>query len=350
MDERIMKKLYETFRLSTRQGQGGMTFKYVPNEDVINRMNEVFKGNWSTTIKDKDVVDDQVVVEVEVSVFDPDGGIKYSHTGFGSQQIMRYNSGPNQGKIIDIGNAYKGALAKSIVNACTRWGVGLFKERNPYGMDNITMVAESQEDSAKVPVMAPPVAPAAAPPAPASNIPVQPTPQPAQVAQPVPVAQAAPVPPAAPVAPVVSAPASVPVPEMSTQPVVETMATFPPPASANQTVQAEVSVVQEPAPVEMPKIPTPNMASQPQTAPAAVPVQELPSSSNEGLAGVGISDVQRVALNGILSMNSANYNELAQEAFAANNINKAIPNKEDLSYDEAVVVIKYGNDKYRKTK
>jgi len=37
MHEDILKKLYETFVLSSRKGTGGMTFKYVPNEDVINR-------------------------------------------------------------------------------------------------------------------------------------------------------------------------------------------------------------------------------------------------------------------------------------------------------------------------
>ena len=39
-----------------------------------------------------------------------------------------------------------------------------------------------------------------------------------------------------------------------------------------------------------------------------------------------------------------------EEAFAANNINKPVPNREDLNYEEAVVVIKFGNDKYRKNR
>jgi len=68
MHEDTMKELYKMFKLSTRQGAGGMTFKYVPNEAVINRMNEVFKGDWSTKINFRDIVDDQVIVEVEVSV------------------------------------------------------------------------------------------------------------------------------------------------------------------------------------------------------------------------------------------------------------------------------------------
>jgi recombination DNA repair RAD52 pathway protein len=63
MREDILKQLYETFQLREREGQGGMRFKYVPNEDVINRMNKIFKGDWSTEVKDKNIVDDQVILD-----------------------------------------------------------------------------------------------------------------------------------------------------------------------------------------------------------------------------------------------------------------------------------------------
>ena len=49
-------------------------------------------------------------------------------------------------------------------------------------------------------------------------------------------------------------------------------------------------------------------------------------------------------------MNNANYEELAKEAFTASGINKPVPTKENLSYEEAVIVIKYGNEKYRKNR
>jgi len=360
MHEDILKKLYETFVLSSRKGTGGMTFKYVPNEDVINRMNSVFSGNWSTEIRDKEVIDDQVVVEVLVSVTDPAENIVYRHTGFGSQQIMRYNSGPNQGKIIDIGNAYKGALAKAIVNACTRWGVGLFKERNPYGADNITMVAESQAEVAMAPVLAPATPPVMAPvetpsvvatPTTAAATPspytiettaVPAAPMPPTTASPTPspykIETTAPptiveTPPTIVVAPPVVEGPTVPMPA-----VVETMTTFPPPISPDQPVSANISLKQE-----LPKIPTPATATVPTTP-------TLPLSTDEGLSGIEISDVQKVALNGILTMNNAEYVPLAEEAFAANGISKPVPNREALNYEEAVVVIKFGNDKYRKNR
>jgi len=348
MHEDIMKKLYGTFVLSTRQGQGGMTFKYVPNEDVINRMNDTFQGNWSTFVKFRDVMDDQVILEVEVKVVDPDTQMSHSHTGFGSQQIMRYKSGPNANQIIDIGNGYKGALAKAIVNACTRWGVGLFKESNPM---NEVGLPETPTMPTIPPAIVAPAAPAPAMPAPVPDttatgpMPAMPTTTAAPPA-PLPPTSASPTP--SPYAIETTAPVEVVVPAVPMPPmvgapvVVENTTTFPPPLISEQPVAAHINLTQEAGP-EMPKIPAPAVNTVPVTP-------ELPLSRDEGLSGIRISDVQKVALNGILTMNNAEYAPLAEEAFAANNINKPVPNREDLNYEEAVVVIKFGNDKYRKNR
>jgi len=343
MRDEIMQELYKTFKLSTRQGSGGMTFKYVPNEAVINRMNEVFKGNWSTVIKHKDIIDDQVIVEVEVSVLDPDDGVRqHSHTGFGSQQIMRYNSGQNKGKIIDIGNAYKSALAKSIVNACTRWGVGLYKESNPYGVEDEVETPTMTVEIPAIPTQLPPVStptpmPAVQPPA--VDTTATPPPSPYTIETTAAPVVIPPPPTAVEVPTMVEAPPVV-LPEPST---IETITTFTPPLVPEQPVSAHISVVQEAQP-EMPKIPAPIVNTVPPQAP------EIPFSDDGGLGSIGISDVQKVALNGILTMNNAEYAPLAKEAFEASGINKAIPNRENLNYEEAVVVIKFGNEKYRKTR
>lgn len=343
MNEDTLKQLYETFTLSEREGQGGMKFKYVPNEDVVNRMNKIFMGNWSTEVRDKDIVDDQVVLEVRVSITDPEDSRVHTHTGFGSQQIMRYTKGPNAGKIIDIGNAYKGALSKAIVNACTRWGVGLFKERNAYEIDNITPVEENGSAPALGPIMIPTVSvpettPVAYPTPTVPDTTAAPAPTPYKINE---TATAAPLF-APPVARVTAAMPSVPaVP--TPVPVVEVTTDFPPvpPSTSNQTVSAAIAVTQ--APVEtMPKIPIPN--EEPSIVVPATP--DLPFSIQPN--GDKISDVQRVALNGILSMRNIQYEDLAKEAFDFKGITKPIPNKEELSYEDAVVVIKFGNDKYRK--
>lgn len=326
MNEKALNKLYETFELKSRKGTGGMIFKYVPNEDVINRMNQTFQGNWSTDVRFKDIIDDQVVMEVVVSILDPETGKHFEHTGYGSSQIQRYKDGPNAGKIIDIGNAYKGALAKGIVNACTRWGVGLFKEHN--AMDD---TGETDYSEPSIPTMQSPQtvqSPAAPWPPQAAAPPVVPKPTPA------PAAVVAPAPPA----PNVAAPKAAMMPPSSP---VNQAPGFPP--GVPQSVSNSISVSQNPAPAAapkaMPSFPGPNMT------PPATP--EVPFSKQEN--NNGITDVQRVALNGILSMmGGIQYEDLAAEAFAANNIDKAVPAKKDLSYEDAVIVIKYGNDKYRK--
>lgn len=345
MEETILKNLYETFDLKERKGQGGMVFRYVPNEDVINRMNKVFQGNWSTKVIDKDVVDDQVIIEVQVNIYDEASECEYTHTGFGSQQIMRYSSGPNAGKIIDIGNAYKGALAKGIVNACTRWGVGLFKERNPYEMDNVTMVADDTPAPKSVPVMSPAVPPAAAAPVPPKAVHVAPPTTGGGTTNIVPPSTSA-MPPAA-VPPPSTAAAPVPPINTSATPppsVFESKTTAPAMPMPGSTVSTTLKIEQE-----KPAQPLPNF-----TPPNTTPAPErptLPMSNGGGnLDAVGISDVQRVALNGILSMNNAKYDELAREAFDSKGMSQAVPPKEQLSYEEAVVVIKYGNDKFRKNR
>jgi hypothetical protein len=356
MNEEILKELYETFNLKERVGTGGMKFKYVPNEDVINRMNKVFKGNWSTKVMDKDIVDDQVIVEVQVDVIDPDTNVEHIHTGFGSQQIMRYNSGPNAGKIIDIGNAYKGALAKAIVNACTRWGVGLFKERNPYEMDNITLISDNNSDLDSVPVMASRPMPMPAP----NSAPTKSMPAP----RPMPVASVS-----APSPAVRNVPAARPMPAppnnivVAPAPTIETTKFTPAPPAPNQTVSASINVSQ--APIEnksetmpMPKMPSPSLeAPRPVPKPTTeapttptLPMGGAPVADNNGLDKIGISDVQRVALNGILSMNKVEYEPLAREAFDSKGMAQPVPPKSGLTYEEAVVVIKYGNDKFRKNR
>lgn len=296
-----LNKLYEELPLKERKGQGNMIFKYVANEDVIDRMNKVFNGNWSTEVKHKEIVEDQVLVEVLVTAEDSETNMLYSHTGFGSQQIMRYKDGPNSGKIIDISNGFKSALSKAIVSACTRWGVGLFKESWGAGPVGVSNTPNTPAPMPNVPAV----------PNPTPQIPVNPNPAPPAPANP----QLAPPP------------------------------TFTVPAGPNMPVSNSVSVAQTPVennPAPLPPTPNPPVVN-------AVPsTPEVPfTDRNEDL--IGFSDVQRVALNGILNMRGIKYNDLAKEAFEAKGIDKPIPPKESLNYEDAVVIIKYGNDKYRKT-
>jgi len=128
MDDRILKQLYEPFKLHERKGVGNKIFKYVPSEDIVDRMNKVFKGSWSTEVQEKEIIEDQILLCVRVSVTDPIESKMYWHDGYASHPIARYTSGPNNGKPVDIGNSFKSAMSKAIKTAVSKWGVALYLE------------------------------------------------------------------------------------------------------------------------------------------------------------------------------------------------------------------------------
>jgi hypothetical protein len=107
----------------------------------------------------------------------------------------------------------------------------------------------------------------------------------------------------------------------------------------------------EPAPqYAQPSTPPAPATPAPSTQPLA---QELPMSKVETIAQPGggedlISDVQKAALQSILSMQGVEYETLVREAFEVNGLDgKNVPGQDDLTYTQAVYVVKYGNDKFR---
>lgn len=124
MDREVLNALAQPFDVKTRQGQGGVTFKYVESDDIIERMNTVFEGKWSTEVVHQEICEDQFLVRVRVSIVDACGD-KFVHEGYASHQVMRFKSGPNAGKMMDIGNGFRSAMSKAIKTACSRWGVAL---------------------------------------------------------------------------------------------------------------------------------------------------------------------------------------------------------------------------------
>jgi len=129
MDNSILESLSKPFDIKERRGLGNKTFKYVATEDIVDRMNTVFNGDWSTEVRSSSVVEDQVLMCVRVTVSIADGRFIF-HDGYASHAIARYSSGVNNGKVIDIGNAYKSAMSKAIKTAVVKWGVGLYLEQS----------------------------------------------------------------------------------------------------------------------------------------------------------------------------------------------------------------------------
>jgi len=130
MNKKVLEELERSFKLKARKGLGGKIFKYVPSEDIVDRMNRVFEGEWSTEVIDSEIIEDSVLVCVRVHVKDHQENTIYYHDGYASHPLSRYTGGDNKGKIIDVGNSYRSAVSKAIKTACTRWGVALYLEEN----------------------------------------------------------------------------------------------------------------------------------------------------------------------------------------------------------------------------
>jgi hypothetical protein len=241
-----------------------------------------------------------------VVVEDPETKIIFYHEGYGGH--MSAGGEP--------GSAFKSAYSKALANACRRWGVGLY-------------LAEQTERSvveSKPPTVnnTPPVV---------NNAP--------------PVVNAPPKEIADMVAPPVAQNIAPPVPVQSPQPVFNA-----PPVVSDTTLQQVV--IEKPEPVnEIPKIPKPmpHGAPLPGVKPPLTtvenPIADI-SEPNNGLGTTenfdGISDVQKIAIQSFFDMRGLKYEDLASGA-----LNRT-PDINTLTHDEAVSVIQYGNDLYKKQK
>lgn len=310
MNNTTLDKLYKPVTKKERQGPGGKMYAYTPSQDVIDRMNRTFKGNWSTNVTHQEVLEDQVLIRVTVTATDPEDELSrsYSHDGFGSSLIARYSYGDNKGKAMDIGNIFKSAEAKAIVNACKRFGVSLLDEE------------QGQTSSAPSNVAIPDgfigheTAPAPETPRPTEQV----------------------------ITPF----------ELDMRKVEEMKASMPSITPPSKNIEPVAPVT--PAPV----IPVPentvgkpsaqdDLFPKPDTEDAPQPEAQLAGHLEPDKPGT-MSDVQLAAIKFRIEQNGFNYQELTQEAFAQAGLpTDNIPEKEDLSYNQAVIIIKYSNEKQR---
>ncbi len=293
MHEKTLEELYKTFKLKARAGQGGKTFKYVPSSDIMDRMNKIFKGNWSTEVVKSEIIGDQVLVLVRVMAKDPneEGGIVYFHEGYASHPLAKFSGGAKQGQIIDAGNSYRSAMSKAVKAAVTKWGVGLYLE----GDDSESTTTEE----------AAPTGPVGYNPPPATR-PENPV-----------------IPPKAPVVAKTTASTSVPPSvgaDISYIPPVET--TKAPPMNAPPVFTNEEPIVEA-------------TFTPPITADTAVAVE------------VGTEDmtpVQKVAIETILLSHGMDFPTLASKAIVDRTDNLPTSIEGRVDYHDAVKIIQYGNN------
>jgi len=285
MDERILEQLYQPFELRERKGVGNKVFKYVTSEDIVDRMNKAFKGNWSTEVKKAEVIEDQVLMCVRVSAQDPtdaDARLQW-HDGYASHPIARYTSGPNNGKMIDIGNTYKSAMSKAIKTAVAKWGVALYLD---------------QESNSDAPT---PDVPVVTPTAPAPTTPAKPKIEP----------------------PVVAGP-PVGGPPIMKGPPIDT------PSVSKSTMDGSPSRFQPP------------VFTVDNTDPSLKDGGlDIPSGLDGG-GGEKLTPVQRVAVETIMSVNNMTFHDLlVKSLLREDNLPQSL---DDISYLDAVTIIQYGNN------
>jgi len=189
---------------------------------------------------------------------------------------------------LEAGSPFKAAYSKALKDACKKWGIGLYLEEEDQSSFSppITNTNPVVDKSNVPPISKPTVTP---------SIP--------------------------------STTSTQSIPHSTSMPTFPTQSVQTPPAQPRTVI-----------------IPTP---TQPVTESSTQIPFAVPETPNAGPSG--ISDIQKVALGGIITSKGIAFEELAKEAFTAHSIVKdPFPSRDDLTYDEAVLIIKYGNDKFRK--
>jgi hypothetical protein len=157
--------------IKMRAGRGGMQFAYVEHGYVTERLNLVFGFNWDFEIRDKQILDDEVIVEARLTVRTP-GGQTIVKTQFGGAEIKRHASGPRSGRPLSIADDYKAAASDALKKCASLLGIGL----DLYGRDRPDEAAAEEaprpaRPSTPVPASAPAPLVGAPGPAPAAPVP-----------------------------------------------------------------------------------------------------------------------------------------------------------------------------------
>ncbi|MDQ3930068.1 MAG: RAD52 family DNA repair protein [Chloroflexota bacterium] len=113
-----------------RQGRGGLQFAYVEHGYVTERLNMVFGFNWDFEVVDKQILEEEVVVEAKLTVRTP-GGQTIVKTQFGGADIKRHASGNKNGRPLSVADDLKAAASDALKKCASLLGVGL----DLYGRD-----------------------------------------------------------------------------------------------------------------------------------------------------------------------------------------------------------------------
>ena len=141
--------------IKTRQGRGGLQFSYVEHGYVTERLNLVFGFNWDFEVTDKQILEDEVIVEAKLTVRTP-GGQTIVKTQFGGADIKRHASGAKSGRPLSIADDYKAAASDALKKCASLLGIGLdlYGRDRPYDQEEpqAATVPRSARPAAQEPV------------------------------------------------------------------------------------------------------------------------------------------------------------------------------------------------------
>jgi len=132
--------------IKKRQGRGGLQFSYVEHGYVTERLNLVFGFNWDFEVTDKQILEDEVIVEAKLTVRTP-GGQTIVKTQFGGAEIKRHASGAKSGRPLSIADDYKAAASDALKKCASLLGIGLdlYGRDRPYDMEEPQALPTQQE-------------------------------------------------------------------------------------------------------------------------------------------------------------------------------------------------------------
>ena len=103
-------------QIKQRKGLWGKTLDYIEGHAVIQRLNEAFESDWSFSVVEHHILDDEVVVLGRLQISD------LLKEQFGSSNITRDAS---TGKTLCLGDDLKAAATDALKKCATLIGVGL---------------------------------------------------------------------------------------------------------------------------------------------------------------------------------------------------------------------------------
>ena len=116
MDNEKLRLLTRPFSdIRTRPGRNGGSISYIEGHAIVQRLNEALGGDWSFKVLEREVLEQEVLVLVELRAGDI---IKHA---FGGSELTR----TRDGKIVSIADDLKSAATDALKKAATLLGVGL---------------------------------------------------------------------------------------------------------------------------------------------------------------------------------------------------------------------------------